>query len=67
VIDIIITRVVGGTAYARRIRTEEDKRAGREFPEIRWAELEELDHRPVGGEVIGISERDYEDCEVVPC
>lgn len=65
-IDIVITRVDGGTAFARRIRTDDDRRAGRTYPEIRWAELEELDHRPTAGEVVGISEADYEDCEVVP-
>ncbi len=63
-INIVVTRVSGGTVYARRIRTENEKRLGLPgYPEIRWAELEELDHRPRAGEVISINEDDYADCE----
>jgi hypothetical protein len=63
-IDIVVTRTLGGTVFARRLRTEADVRAGRIYPEIRWADLEELDDRPRVGEVISISVSDYEDCEV---
>lgn len=64
-VDIVIEGVRGGIVYARRVRTEDDVRAGRRFDAIVWAHLEELDTRPKPGEVITITQRDYEDCEVV--
>jgi hypothetical protein len=63
-VDIVVIRTLGGTIYARRIRTDDDVRAGRKFPIVIWAELDELDHRPRCGEVICITERDYEACEI---
>lgn len=59
-VDVVITRIVGDVVYARRVHPELACR----FPEIVFARIEELGYRPDIGEVIGIGEGDYENCEV---